>query len=78
VEVGIGSGNPSNDFKVPGDHDSEEEEPHFIPDRLPEVDRLWGELAPNASRQKPGERSPVEMKNRTVKATVAGREGMYP
>ena len=76
--MGIGSGKPSSDFKVSSDHSSEEEEPHFIPDRLPEVDCLWIELVSNVSCQKSGGCSPVEMKNNTVKVTVAGREGMYP
>lgn len=76
--MGIGSGKPSNDLKVSGDHSSEEEEPHFIPDRLPEVDHLWDELVSDMSHQKSGGRSLVEMKNNIAKATVARREGVYP
>ena len=37
VEVRVCSSRPSYNFKVPGGDSGEEEEPHFIADRLPKM-----------------------------------------
>ena len=37
LEVGVGSGSPSDDFEVSSGHGGEKEIPHLVPDRLAKV-----------------------------------------
>ena len=74
--MGVGSGSPSDDFEMSSDHGGKNEIPHLVPDRLAKVNG-WGLVSSDAPGTG-GLHSLVEMKKSTVKATVAGREGVYP